>query len=217
MPSPKTRKPAPKTRKPAPKTPSPKQTTTPHDAFFGPPPLLEGEDEAAYYDLLEKAKAHLKPRDVLEDIATRDFVDVTWEILRLRRMREPLIVAGHGEALLRILTPQYGHMRASELRDLWLSFDPDARREVAAYMKHVGLTMVDLHARAIDDKIGVIERIDRLIAQAEHRRRLVIGELDRRRDVFARRLRETANVIDVEVHTDEDEAAPLPAPIAKAS
>jgi hypothetical protein len=186
------------------------------DNFFGPPPLLEGENEAAYFDLLEKVKASVKPRDVLEEIATRDFVDITWEIIRLRRIRQPVIVAGYSAALEKILTPSVEFLRLRSLRDKWLSGDDDAKRKVAEVMERAGLSITDLQARAIGEKIDIIERIDRMTAQAEHRRRLVIGELDRRREALARRLREAANVIDVELSAEETKAPQLMT-IARAS
>jgi hypothetical protein len=176
-------------------------SVTASDDFFGQPPLLEGEDGAAYFDLLEKVRASVKPRNVLEEIATRDFVDITWEILRLRRMRQPVIVAGYSAALEKILTPSVEFLRLRSLRDKWLSGDDDARQKVAEVMERAGLTMTDLQARAIDEKIDTIERIDRMTAQAEHRRRLVIDELDRSRDALARRLREAANIINVDAST----------------
>ena len=184
-------------------------SVTASDDFFGQPPLLEGEDGAAYFDLLEKVRASVKPRDVLEEIATRDFVDITWEILRPRRMRQPVIVAAYSAALEKILTPSVEFLRLRSLRDKWLSGDDDAKQKVAEVMERAGLTMTDLQARAIDEKIDTIERIDRMTAQAEHRRRLVIDELDRRRDVMARRLREAANIINVDTSADEGGAPQL--------
>jgi hypothetical protein len=56
-------------------------------ALFGPPPLIEGEDPAAYDELLVRISADVKPADILEDIWVRDVVDFTWEILSLRRLR----------------------------------------------------------------------------------------------------------------------------------
>jgi hypothetical protein len=36
--------------------------------IFGPPPLIEGEDAAAYDELLVRISAAVKPADILEDI-----------------------------------------------------------------------------------------------------------------------------------------------------
>jgi hypothetical protein len=55
--------------------------------LLGPPPLLEGEDPAAYDALYERVKAAVEPGDALEEIWARDVVDLIWETLRLRRLK----------------------------------------------------------------------------------------------------------------------------------
>ena len=204
------------TSKSAVQSASPKQVSVVPVDFFGPPPLLEGEDEAAYAGLLERVEEAVKPRDVLEQIATRDFVDITWEILRLRRLREPVIIAGHADVIERMLGPIHGYTTAGRMREAWLRGDGEAIDKVAAMLEQCSYTLDDVHARALAARIDVIERLDRMVAQAEHRRRLVIGELDRRRDALARRLREAAGVIDVELGSGKPAAARLPAPAAAA-
>ena len=87
-------------------------SVTASDNFFGQPPLLQGEDEAAYFGLLEKVRASVKPRDVLEEITTRDFVDITWEILRLRRMRQPLIDVECASIIKNAVSSRYGYSQA---------------------------------------------------------------------------------------------------------
>jgi hypothetical protein len=60
-------------------------------AFFGPPPLLEGEDTGAYGDLLARVSAAIRPADILEEIWLRDFLDLAWEALRYRRLKAALV------------------------------------------------------------------------------------------------------------------------------
>ena len=55
--------------------------------IFGPPPLLEGEDSKAYDTLLARVSGAVKPKDIIEEIWVRDIVNLTWEILRLRRLK----------------------------------------------------------------------------------------------------------------------------------
>jgi len=52
---------------------------------FGPPPLLKGEDAAAYDDLLIRVSGNLKPTDIFEEIWVREIADLIWESLRWRR------------------------------------------------------------------------------------------------------------------------------------
>ena len=53
--------------------------------IFGPPPLIEGEDAAAYDELLIRISAAVKPADILEDIWVREIVDLVGSAFRLRR------------------------------------------------------------------------------------------------------------------------------------
>ena len=203
-----------KTTKPAPKSANPKQASVVPVDIFGPPSLLEGEDGPAYAGLLERVQEAVKPRDVIEQIAMRDFVDITWQIFRLRRLREPVIIERHSEVIKHMLAPIHGYTRAEQIREAWLRGEAEAINKVAAMLEQCGYTLDDVHARALAFRIDVIERLDRMVAQAEHRRRLVIGELDRRRDALARRLRDAAGVIDAELGPGGVAAARLPAPAA---
>jgi hypothetical protein len=60
--------------------PGPLDRTT----VFGSPPVLPGEDVAAYENLHARIAAAVKPKDFLEEIWIRDVLDLTWECLRLR-------------------------------------------------------------------------------------------------------------------------------------
>jgi hypothetical protein len=55
--------------------------------IFGPAPLIEGEDAAAYDELLVRISAAVKPADILEDIWVREIVDLVWGAFRLRRFK----------------------------------------------------------------------------------------------------------------------------------
>ena len=68
-------------------------------ALFGPPPLIEGEDAAAYDQLLARIFAAVKPVDVIDEMFTADVVSLEWEVLRLRRLKWSLIRAPGLEAL----------------------------------------------------------------------------------------------------------------------
>lgn len=62
-------------------------------AVFGLPPLLDGEELEDYEELYAEISEAVKPGDILEDILICDFVDLSWDILRLRRMKAKLIDA----------------------------------------------------------------------------------------------------------------------------
>ena len=67
-------------------------------SLFGPPLVLEGEDAAAYDELVGRVCAAVKPVDVIDEMFIDDIVSLEWEILRWRRlkrtlMREPALKA----------------------------------------------------------------------------------------------------------------------------
>ena len=68
-------------------------------ALFGPPPLIEGEDAAAYDQLLARICAAVKPVDIIDEMFIADVVSLEWEVLRLRRLKWSLIRARGLEAL----------------------------------------------------------------------------------------------------------------------
>ena len=51
-------------------------------ALFGSPPVVEGEDAAAYDELLSRVCAAVKPVDIIDEILIDDFVSLEWEVLR---------------------------------------------------------------------------------------------------------------------------------------
>src|SRR6516164_219337 len=72
-------------------------------AVFGPPLLLEGEDAAAYEQLLARFCAAVKPVDVIDEMLTADIVALEWEVLRWRRLKRTLMQEVALKALERFL------------------------------------------------------------------------------------------------------------------
>ena len=60
-------------------------------AVFGPPLLLEGEDAAAYDELLARVCAAVKPADIIDEMFIADIVVLEWEVLRWRRLKWTLM------------------------------------------------------------------------------------------------------------------------------
>jgi len=69
-------------------------------SLFGPPPILEGEEDAAAYDeLFGRVCAAVKPADVIDEMFMADVVALEWEVLRWRRLKLSLIRARGLKAL----------------------------------------------------------------------------------------------------------------------
>jgi hypothetical protein len=60
-------------------------------SLFGPPLLLEGEDAAAYDELLGRICAAVRPADVIDEMFIADIGCLEWEVLRWRRLKRTLM------------------------------------------------------------------------------------------------------------------------------
>jgi hypothetical protein len=127
------------------------------------PPLLEGEDAAAYDTLLKNICDALKPADTIEEILARDVVDLVWNALRLRRLTAALL-----------------NERAKQPLNATLATYGAEGRIHREFLRGDALM-----AAALDENLYSIERIERLTALAEARRIAALRELDRHRAVFA--------------------------------
>jgi hypothetical protein len=165
-------------------------------SLLGPPPLLEGEDASAYEALKFRILAAVKPEDAIEQMWVRDVLDLLWETTRLRRLKAKLMHAAAHEGLKRLLSPLvFFTSRFTSLAGLvqgWALRNPETVKEVNEILRQAGLGEEAIAAQTLAAKLDTFEKIDRMIMQTEARRHLVLREIDRRRDVLARRLREAS-------------------------
>ena len=82
--------------------------------LFGPPLLIEGEDAAAYDQLLARIQAAVKPVDIIDEMFIADIVSLEWEVLRRRRLKSSLIKARGLQALKDFLPSTLDYDRYSE-------------------------------------------------------------------------------------------------------
>ncbi len=175
--------------------------------ILGPPPLYEGEDKEAYDHLQARLRSAVIPQDVIEEIWVRDLADLVWETLRLRRLKARLMDAASVselERLRRAAVPQF-LSRQSRLANLG-GDKAAAESKVDDLLGKASTDRGILEALTLSARLNDFERIDQLIMQSEGRRTTVLKEIDRHRDVLARRLREA--VADIEDAEFEEVTAP---------
>jgi hypothetical protein len=110
-------------------------------ALFGPPPLIEGEDAAAYDQLLARICAAVKPVDIIDEIFIADVVPSEWGVLRLRRLKWSLIRAPALEALEDFLGENldydlYSERFADDLAEILQDSLPEDQAEDAQTLAH---------------------------------------------------------------------------------
>src|SRR5271166_1136848 len=69
----------------------PETATFPLDSIVFATPLVVGESAESYASLGARAVVAVKPRNFIEEIFLRDVVDLTWEIIRLRKFKARLL------------------------------------------------------------------------------------------------------------------------------
>jgi hypothetical protein len=100
------------------KTPSITSVTV--QRLFGQPQLLEGEDAAAYDELLGRTYAAVKPIDIIDEMLIADVVSLEWDVLRWRRWKTNLIRSLELKVLKRFVTEHldYDHYQKYFEEDL---------------------------------------------------------------------------------------------------
>jgi hypothetical protein len=123
-------------------------------SLFGPAPLLPGEQDAEYATHVARIVAVAKPRDAIEEILTRDAIDLTWEILRLRRMKVGLLRASMGSGIESIMK-SLGYLPG--LPEKLLPAGPPEKRgrrmNSRGRFRRAQLTMEDVMAKTLEGKI----------------------------------------------------------------
>jgi hypothetical protein len=165
-------------------------------ALFGPAPLLEGEDSAAYDELLARISSTIKPADILEEMWVRDVVDLSWENFRLRRLKSNLLNANAHRGLKTVLESITSPGVAILLPQKWAARDADAIEQVDELLASSDLTMDAVMAETLSYIIDDFERIDRLIMHTEARRNAILREVDRYRTSLGQALRRATNDIE---------------------
>jgi len=175
-------------------------------AWLGPPPLFEGEDTAAYDELLARISGAMKPADIFEEVWVRDIVDLSWEVLRLRRLKASLMTATAYEGLHKILEP---FLELYDERDQlvrgWAARHKTAIKQVDRLLASAGLTMDAVMAQTLLTNLDHIERMERLIGTAGARRDAILCEVERHRATWGQELRRAVQQAeDAEIKVIED-------------
>jgi hypothetical protein len=167
------------------------------DVFRGPPPLIAGEDAAAYEELLGRMADAVQPENIIDEFSVRNLAYLVWDVLRLRRLKAKYLEAVAHKGLEEIIMQRrdsglvaFDH--AADLARRWARREPDAIKDVDKFLAKNGLTIDSVMAQTFFLNLDEIDRIDRMSAVAEARYIAELREIDRRRDAVAQRLRHAA-------------------------
>jgi hypothetical protein len=156
-------------------------------ALAAAPPLIAGEQQAAYDELVARVNASLKPADVLEHVFIRDVVDLAWEVLRLRRLKASLMATAAQAGVARLLEPLLDEPERAA-RD-FAARRPGSAEQVEAALAQAGFGADYVAAASLRACLFDFERLERMTAAAEARRNAALYQLEMHRASLAMRLR----------------------------
>jgi hypothetical protein len=166
-------------------------------ASIAPAPLLPGEQEADYAEFALAIVKAAHPKDAIEDLLTRDVIDLSWEVLRLRRLKAGLLRGGISSSIYQVMCRLgYEDDFAGELAADWAAGKKAAQKTVAAALQKAQLTMEDVMAETLEGKIDSFERFDRLLASWEARRNNALREIDRHRLALGAAVRQAIDEVE---------------------
>jgi hypothetical protein len=141
----------------------------------------------------------VRPESCMEWLWTLDLVELSWEILRYRRLKmriialdrvaaiEAIVLRVDGEGVPPIeavpMVRQYARRAAADWRA-----DPQAAVDIEAHLKRNGFDQTDINAQAIAQVRELFLLFDDLMQSAQSRRVALLREICVRRE-FARRAR----------------------------
>lgn len=155
-------------------------------AIGGSPPLLPGEERAAYERLWLGVAAAFDPRDFLDYLDVQHDVDLRWDELRRRACAPGMLKAAIPQAIRQLLETAMDYRDANEISKAYADGDDDDRKEVEAQLAAMGYTDADIRGVAFAIRLREIETLERLGAKGDWRRRAIRLDLDRRRDRVVR-------------------------------
>ena len=141
-----------------------------------PPSLADSEDAAACRELAARIRAAIAPANVIEEICARDVADLTWDVVRLRRIKAGLFRVGASDGMVQILrTMEEWPFQAQAKAREWTARRPAGVAAVNSQLSAAGLDMSDVATSTF------AARIERMLAAAEVRRAAALPAIDNRR------------------------------------
>jgi hypothetical protein len=165
-------------------------------SFEEPSCLLPGENQRHFELIRQMIIEDIGPRTNIEWLWTLDLIELSWEILRYRRLKDKALRLYRGHAIASLLQRLDGAGMPPQTRGLvrahcervaseW-SEDRDAAAEIEERLARNGFDHTAINAEVFvqaQDRFGLF---DQLMQSAQHRRIVLLRELASRRKSNAR-------------------------------
>jgi hypothetical protein len=172
--------------------------------FSNPAVLLPGERLHDFEIIREMMIDEIRPATGIEWLWTLDLVEMSWEILRYRGLKNSVLDAYRAAAIEAILWRLDGAgipaaaaeilrlqtvRTAAEWRD-----DPEAAAEIEARLQRHGFDAAAINAEVFVQARDTFAIFDELMQRAQHRRILLLREMSVRRE-FAKRAEQISEAL----------------------
>jgi len=142
----------------------------------------------------------IKPETNLEWLWVFDLVELSWEILRYRRLKQKILQASRVQAIKALLQRLDGagmpesalqNMRLQTMRNAaeWLE-EPGAAKEIETRLERHRIDLVAINAKVFIQTRGTFALFDSLMQSAQSRRIILLREINSRRGSVAQKLSE---------------------------
>jgi hypothetical protein len=162
--------------------------------LFGYAPTLKTEDNKVYWDFLNEVVRCIKPKDMIEWLWLKDVVDLSWEILRFRKLKITLIEIEREDSN-ETIEWERGHPEEPLIDSFTRKSIGRRPEEIEARKNQQLLDTETDSAELLWNHIDEYEHIERLLTSAELRRDRILHGIELRRADLARQLRQTTDEI----------------------
>lgn len=176
--------------------------------FISTPPLLPGETEQQFVNLLLLMVIDIKPLSNIEWICASDLSHLLWDIQRYRRWKNAVIMQNRAgavqEALLKtdpdyqLLGPQPLILVNAKLEAAKWHNDSPERAALNARLEKNGYDVDAINAAAFIQGLLPLSTIERFLASARNQVNVLLRKMSIRRE-FARRARAFEQKVEEEV------------------
>ena len=161
------------------------------ERLLQPTSLLPGESQGDYEQLRDTIIEEVEPQSGIEWLWAADLVDLSWDIIRYRALRQKALEVRRRDAIEAMLRrvdlpgiPQaflpFAREQTRENAEQWRN-DPIAGAEIEARLIDQGIDDGSLNAELLIQTRDLFMLFDNLIQSAQTRRVLLLREINRRR------------------------------------
>jgi hypothetical protein len=160
--------------------------------------LICGERLDLYNELYTQIFQLYAPRDVAEEIYLHQYVELTWQTLRERRLASGLISFQIVHTLRTVIFTHRIVPDLSELISAWSKGEQSAIERVTEILELIGVNVHTIVSKATAEAINDLDRLDAITARKLNQSAAILREFERHRALVEERQKSADKVIDAE-------------------